>query len=160
MQIQNCNEKDEEDKDDLNLSSEGVLNSDNTFSIQMLKEESNMKIVNRPLTEEEEKYLERWEQYSEEMDSILNEISSELEVMLQKLETIEQEQNTNMKMADSIDRDVVRLKKDVEFNNTQLKLIVKSLRSPGKICADLTLGLVLSILIGVLVYVIRLYFTL
>ena len=118
------------------------------------------KIERRPLTSEEEKILERWDSYSKEMDEVLKEVASELEIMLNKLEYINQEQDVNMKMAKKIDDDITTLQKDVEMSNKYLKEIVHNLRSPGKICADITLALILSILIGVLVYVIRLYMSL
>ena len=118
------------------------------------------KIERRPLTSEEEKILERWDSYSKEMDEVLKEVASELEIMLNKLEYINQEQDINMKMANQIDKDITNLQKDVEMSNKYLKEIVNNLRSPGKICADITLALILSVLIGVLVYVIRLYMSL
>jgi chromosome segregation ATPase len=118
------------------------------------------RIERRPLTEEEEKILERWDQYSKEMDEILMEVAKELEITLNKLEHIETEQDKNMEMADLIGKDVDNLRKDVEMSNMYLKQIVSNLRSPGKICADLSLALILSMLIGVLVYVIRLYISL
>ena len=118
------------------------------------------KIERRPLTEEEERLLEKWDQYSKEMDEILEEVAKELLITMQKLDNIEAEQGQNMKLAEEIDKDVDLLKKDVEMSNKYLKEIVANLRSPGKICADLSLALILSVLIGVLVYVIRLYISL
>lgn len=115
------------------------------------------KVERRPLTSEEEKYLEKWDQYSKEMDEILEQVALELELMMKKLEVIDDEQGKNMKMVDGFQDDLVDLKKDIEMSNKYLKKIVTELRSPGKICADLTLALILSVLIGVLVYVIRLY---
>lgn len=118
------------------------------------------KIERRPLTSEEEKYLEKWDEYSKQMDEILKEVADELEIMLNKLDVINQEQNKNMDMANQFSNDINKLQEDVEMSNKYLKKIVTELRSPGKICADLTLGLILSVLIGVLVYVVRLYFSL
>ena len=138
--------------------------NNNGLRIQMEDKPKNnfneIRIERRPLTSEEEKYLERWDKYSQEMDEILNEISKELEAMLNRLEFIHEEQQKNQESAEKLGDQVKNLKQDVELNNKYLKKVATELRSPGKICADISLGLVLSMLIGVLVYVIRLYMSL
>ena len=121
---------------------------------------SNKKAEKRPLTPEEQGYLARWDQYSKEMDETLEEVSNEMEIMLQKLDVIDEEQDENIRLGKELGDKVDNVMKDIKFTNQRLKAIVTELRAPGKICADLTLALILCIMLGVLVFVIRLYMSL
>lgn len=118
------------------------------------------KVERRPLTNEEKVYLEKWGEFSKQMDETLDEIASELEIMITKLKVIDEESQKNMDMTNNISSHMYTLNADIRSNNEKLKDIVKQLRSPKKICADITLGLVVCLLVGVLVYIIRLYINL
>ena len=134
-----------------------------TFDFENMRKESygnEVKAEKRPLSPEELKYLERWDQYSKEMDETLEEVHNEMEIMLQKLDVIDEEQDENIRLGKELGDKVDGVMKDLKFTNQRLKSIVTELRSPGKICADLTLALILCIMIGVLVFVVRLYFSL
>lgn len=48
-----------------------------------------------------------------------------------------------------------KLKKDVENVNNNLKHMVAKMRTPNKLCMDLTLIFILAALIGTLIWVIK-----
>lgn len=121
---------------------------------------SGKKVENRPLTPEEQGFLERWDQYSKQMDETLEEVYNEMEIMLNKLDVIDVEQDENIRLGKELGEKIDGVHEDLKFTNQRLKSIVTELRAPGKICADLTLALTLCIMLGVLVFVIRLYMSL
>jgi precorrin isomerase len=121
---------------------------------------SNKKTESRPLTPEEQGFLDRWDQYSKQMDETLEEVYNEMEIMLNKLDVIDVEQDENIRLGKELGDKIDNVHNDLKFTNERLKAIVTELRAPGKICADLTLALILCIMIGVLVFVIRLYMSL
>jgi hypothetical protein len=135
-----------------------------TIDFENIRKESygtgDEKVVKRPLTEEEKKYLQTWDKYSKEMDETLEEVFNEMEIMLQKLDVIDEEQDENIRLGKELGDKVDKVREDLQFTNQKLKTILTELRSPGKICADLTLAFILCIMLGVLVFVIRLYMSL
>ena len=136
-------------------------NKKNMFSFENIKEERKDKgAVKRPLTREEEAYLNRWDAYSKEMDETLEEVFDQMGIMLEKLDDIDRAQDENIALTKDLADQLDVVHQDMKFNNQQLKKILTELRKPGKICADLSMALTLSMLIGVLVYVIRLYYSL
>ena len=133
------------------------------FDFENIRKESygtNTKVEKRPLTPEEKGFLDRWDKYSKEMDETLEEVYNEMEIMLQKLDVIDKEQDENIRLGKELGDKVDAVSQDLKFTNQRLKSIVTELRSPGKICADLTLAFILCIMLGVLVFVVRLYFSL
>ena len=114
----------------------------------------------RPLSGEEQAYLEKWDQYSKEMDETLEEVYQEMDIMLKKLDVINEETDKNIELTKDFQDKLGKLDEDIKFNNERLKAIVTELRAPGKICADLSLALILCMMIGVLVFVIRMYMSL
>ena len=135
-----------------------------SFDFENIRKESygngDQKVEKRPLTEEEKKYLQTWDKYSKEMDETLEEVYNEMEIMLQKLDVIDEEQDENIRLGNELGEKVTQVREDLQFTNQKLKTILTELRSPGKICADLTLAFILCIMLGVLVFVIRLYMSL
>lgn len=135
-----------------------------TFDFENIRKESygsdSQKVVKRPLTSEEQGYLDTWDQYSKEMDETLEEVYNEMEIMLQKLDVIDKEQDENIRLGRDLGDKVEKVHEDMKFTNQRLKTVLTELRSPGKICADLTLAFILCIMLGVLVFVVRLYLSL
>jgi len=50
-----------------------------------------------------------------------------------------------------------KLDSKVNVVNHRLKKTLKKMRSPGKLCIDITLFMILAVLIGVLIWVIQYY---
>lgn len=136
-------------------------NRKNTFSFDDIKtERTGSNAVKQPLSKEEEGFLNRWDAYSKEMDETLEEVFDQMGIMLEKLDDIDKAQDENINLANDLADQIDGVHQDMKFNNQQLKKILTELRKPGKICADISMALTLSMLIGVLVYVIKLYMSL
>ena len=129
-------------------------------NIKKEKQGGSEKVEDRPLTAEEEAFLQKWDQYSKEMDETLEEVYNEMEIMLGKLDVLDQEVDKNIDLTKGFKSKLDGLNEDLKYSNEHLKKIVTELRSPGKICADLSLLLILSLMIAVLVYVVRIYLSL
>lgn len=162
--IERENEEQERERRERDLAEMGEANIEMDEEIEEGMEDQIVfevpNIARRPLTNEEQQYLNNWGQFSRQMDETLEEITSELEIMITKMKVIDEESRKNMQMTKNISSHMYSLSTDIRSNNKKLKEIVTKLRAPGKICADITLGLVVCLLVGVLVYIIRLYINL
>ena len=65
--------------------------------------------------------------------------------------------DANQELINDMSKGATDLNKNISDVNQDLKNIVKKMRTPGKLCMDITLLIILAVLTGTLIWAIRQY---
>lgn len=106
---------------------------------------------------QEEELLEKWEDEMSKMNDDLKEIYSQLSDVLDRLDRVDEEMGKNDELIRDLGTKMESMNEDVESVNEKLKQVVEKMRAPNKLCMDISLSFILAMLIGTLVWVIRMY---
>lgn len=66
----------------------------------------------------------------------------------------------NQELVDKIDKNLDKMDSKINKINDQMKKNLEKLRAPGKLMMDICLFFILAVLVGVLIWVIKFYYSL
>ena len=114
-------------------------------------------LKNMPLTPEEKMALDRWKRIDAEIDGNLDEIYVQMEKLNTQLDSFDENMRKNEVLVEYVTEQAFKLSSDLQTTNAKLKIILDKFNSPGKLCIELTMATLISILVGMLVYLVRRY---
>lgn len=73
---------------------------------------------------------------------------------------IDEELDKNQELVEKIDKNLNKMDHKINKINQQMKKNLEKLRAPGKLIMDICLFFILAVLVGILIWVLKFYFSL
>ena len=115
------------------------------------------KLKNLPLNEDEKMALDRWKKIDQQIDDNLDEIEKEMDAINEQLDNFRENMRKNEILVEYISEEVFKLANELETTNAKMKIIIDKFKSPGKLCVDICMSLMLAVFVGMFVYLVRRY---
>lgn len=118
------------------------------------------KLRNLALIPQEKMALERWKKQDAEIDEFLDDIDGDIDKINAQLDDFKENMRKNEILIEYISNETFKISSELQTSNAKLKIIMDKFRQPGRLCIDICVAVVFSMLLGLLIYLIRAYIAL
>ena len=112
------------------------------------------------LTKKDNNLLKNWKTQMNRLDEDLEDLYNNLLGVNTRLNNIEENMDENERIVNSMKPGLENLGSELKNVNKSLKRSLRKMRSPNKLCMDIFLLFILALLIGVLIWIFKFYWSL
>lgn len=118
------------------------------------------KLRTMALIPQEKMALERWKKQDAEIDDFLDDVDVEIDKINAQLDDFKENMRKNEILIEYISNETFKITTELQTSNAKLKIIMEKFRQPGRLCIDICVAVMFSTLLGLLIYLIRVYVSL